>query len=154
VQPNHAINSSLVNKAVSLEGNISMLKRLFIIYLITLPNASYADEIPVPEFSGEAIKYTDPYGGELILNERTPAQLKFWFRIIGGNHHQCHMSGIATSRDNETYKYAQYEQTVHCALSIIVLDNSVVLIDNSDQCKQISCGQRAGINGAVFHRAK
>ena len=138
---------------LALQGKVAMLKRIFFIYFIAFLNSVYADEIPVPEFSGESIKYTDPYGGELIIGERTSEHLKFWFRTIGGNYHQCHMSGVAISRDNETYKYDQYEKNVNCALSIIVLDNFVVLIDNSDQCKQISCGQRAGINGAVFHHA-
>ena len=131
-----------------------MLKRILLIYLAVFLNTAYADEIAVPEFSGGADKYTDKHGGEILIGERTEKQLKFWFRTIGGNYHQCHMSGIAKSRDNETYKYGQYEQEVRCALSIIVLENSVVLIDNSNQCKKISCGQRAGINGAVFHRAK
>ena len=117
-------------------------------------NSVYPDEIPVPTFSGESIKYEDSYGGELIIGERTPEQLKFWFRTIGGNNHQCHMVGIAESRDNETYKYGHFEQNVHCSLSVIVLDNSVVLIDDSGQCEKVSCGQRASINGAVFHRTK
>lgn len=139
---------------LALQGNIAMLKRILFIYMISLLNLACADEIPIPEFSGQAIKYTDPYGGEILIGERTSEQLKFWFRTIGGNFHQCHMSGVAESRDNETYKYGQYEQDIHCILSIIVLGNSVVLIDNSGKCKRISCGQRAAINGAVFHRAK
>jgi hypothetical protein len=139
---------------LALQGNIEMIKKLLYIYLSILISTVCADEIPVPEFSGEKIKYTDPYGGELIIGERTPEQLKFWFRIIGGKFHQCHMTGVAASRDNETYKYSQYDRDIQCILSIIVLNDSVVLIDNSDQCKRISCGQRAGINGAVFHRPR
>jgi hypothetical protein len=131
-----------------------MLKRFIIVFLACFLNTAYADEIPIPEFTGGATKYTDPYGGEILIGERTPEKLKFWFRTVGGNYHQCHMSGVATSRDNETYKYGQHERKVRCALSIIILENSIVLIDNSEQCKQISCGQMAGINGAVFHRAK
>jgi hypothetical protein len=131
-----------------------MLKKILFIYIAGLLNAAYADEIPIPEFSGVATKYTNTYGGEILIGERTSEQLKFWFRTVGGNYHQCHMSGVATSRDNETYAYGQYEQDIHCSLSIIVLGNSVVLIDDYGKCKQISCGQRAGINGAVFHRAE
>ncbi len=136
-----------------------MVSKYFcLICIVFFINTAKADEIPMPEFSGEVIKYTDPYGGELILGERTSKELKFWFRIIGGNHHQCHMTGVATSRDNETYKYSRVEQrnekNIFCSLSVIVLDSSVVLIDESNQCKAISCGQRAGINGGVFHRAK
>ena len=121
-------------------------------------NAAQADEIPIPEFSGKTIKYTDSNGGELILGERTQKELKFWFQTMGGNYHQCHMTGVATSRDNETYRYSLVEQrnekNVFCSLSLIVIDKSVVLIDESNHCKVISCGQRAAINGAVFHRAK
>lgn len=121
-------------------------------------NAAQADEIPIPEFSGKTIKYTDSNGGELILGERTQKELKFWFRTMGGNYHQCHMTGVATSRDNETYRYSLVEsgneKNVFCSLSLIVIDKSVVLIDESNHCKVISCGQRAAINGAVFHRAK
>lgn len=121
-------------------------------------NAAQADEIPIPEFLGEPIKYTDSDGGELILGERTPKELKFWFRTMGGNHHQCHMTGVAKSRDNETYRYSLVEQrnekNVFCSLSLILIEKSVVLIDESNHCKVISCGQRAAINGAVFHRAK
>lgn len=131
-----------------------MLKIICIIWIFIFLITAKADEISIPEFSGVATKYTDQYGGEILIGERTPEQLKFWFRTVGGNHHQCHMSGVAKSRDNETYKYGQYEQEVQCNLSIIVLEQSVVLIDNSSQCKKISCGQRAGISGAVFHRAK
>ncbi|GGB57276.1 hypothetical protein K8B83_20105 [Shewanella inventionis] len=133
-------------------------KVFYLIFLAILLNAANADVISIPIFSGESTKYTDPYGGELILGERTPEQLKFWFRTIGGNYHQCHMTGIATSRNNETYIYSRVEQinekNVFCSLSVIVLDNSVVLIDEGNHCKAINCGQRAGINGAVFHRAK
>lgn len=133
-------------------------KSFYLICIAFFLNTAKADEIPIPVFSGESIKYTDPYGGELILGERTPDKLKFWFRTIGGNNHQCHMTGVATSRDNETYKYGSVQQmnekNVFCSLSVIVLDNSVVLIDEGSHCKAMSCGQRAGINGAVFHRVK
>ncbi len=130
-----------------------MLKRILLIYLAGFLNTAFADEIPIPEFSGSATEYADPHGGKILIGERTKEQLKFWLRTVGGNYHLCHMSGVATSRDNETYKYWQYEEKIHCALSIIVLDNSVVLIDNSNQCRRISCAERAGINGVVFHRA-
>ncbi|OEG74040.1 hypothetical protein BEL05_20400 [Shewanella colwelliana] len=133
-------------------------KSFSLIFMVFFINAAQADEIPIPEFSGKTIKYTDSNGGELILGERTQKELKFWFRTMGGNYHQCHMTGVATSRDNETYRYSLVEsgneKNVFCSLSLIVIDKSVVLIDESNHCKVISCGQRAAINGAVFHRAK
>ncbi|TVO79807.1 hypothetical protein AYI78_21325 [Shewanella algae] len=139
---------------LALQGGFVILRKILFSYVLTLISFVHADEIPIPEFSGETIKFYNPFGGEFILGERIPEKLKFWFRTVGGNYHQCHMTGVAKSRDNETYKYGQFEQNTHCSLSIIVLGNSVVLIDESHQCKKISCGQRAGINGAVFHRAK
>lgn len=133
-------------------------KNFSVLFIVFFLNTAQADEIPIPEFSGEAIKFTDSDGGELILGERTPKELKFWFRTMGGNYHQCHMTGVATSRNNETYRYSRVEQrndkNIFCSLSLIVIEKSVVLIDESNHCKVISCGQRAAINGAVFHRAK
>ncbi len=135
-----------------------ILKIFYLIFIALLLNTAKADEVPIPEFLGETVKYKDPYRGELVLGERTPKELKFWFRTMGGGYHQCHMAGAATSKDNETYRYARVEQrnekNLFCSLSVIVLDNSVVLIDENNQCKAISCGQRASINGAVFHRVK
>jgi hypothetical protein len=133
-------------------------KNFSVLFIVFFLNTAQADEIPIPEFSGEAIKFTDSDGGELILGERTPKELKFWFRTMGGNYHQCHMTGVATSRNNETYRYSRVEKrndkNIFCSLSLIVIEKSVVLIDESNHCKVISCGQRAAINGAVFHRAK
>lgn len=133
-------------------------KNFSVLFIVFFLNTGQADEIPIPEFSGEAIKFTDSDGGELILGERTPKELKFWFRTMGGNYHQCRMTGVATSRNNETYRYSRVEQrndkNIFCSLSLIVIEKSVVLIDESNHCKVISCGQRAAINGAVFYRAE
>ena len=146
------------NKMLASQGIIVIFKKVLCLFFLMLISLSHADEIPIPQFSGETIKYIDSFGGEFILGERTPEKLKFWFRTVGSNYHQCHMTGVATSRDNETYKYGLVEQrnekNVFCSLSIITVGDAVVLIDESNRCQVISCGQRAGISGAVFHRAK
>lgn len=61
-----------------------ILKKFILIFLIFILNTAIADEIPIPEFLGETIKYKDSYGGELILGEKTTEELKFWFRSMGG----------------------------------------------------------------------
>lgn len=135
-----------------------MFKGMLLLFLGGFTYLSYADEIPVPEYSGEVTKYKDRFDGELLVAEKTNQELKFWFRIVGGNYHQCHMAGTAKSGDSETYKYSHSEmrnnKLISCSLSLVVLDSSVVLIDKKDQCKLVSCGQRAGISGAVFHLAE
>lgn len=130
-----------------------MFKRLVIVLSFWL-GVACADEINIPKFDGEIVRYLNPSGGEIRLGERTLEQVTFWFRTLGGNNHQCQMAGIGKSRDGETYRYSQIESSVHCSLSIIVLNDAVVLIDNANQCKKISCGQRAAINGTVFRQEK
>lgn len=128
------------------------IKITIVFFTLLISGVTNADPIAIPKFIGESEKYTDSHYGEMLIGDRSSQQLTFWFRKVGANYHQCHLSGRASSIDGKTYKYVIDEGEIHCELSIVITNDSVQLIDGDHQCRRINCGSRASINGAVFYR--
>src|SRR5688572_5493304 len=85
--------------------------------LLVIAAVGYAEEVEPPKFSSAPIEYASRYGGRLLIGDKTPKELKFWFNVPGANHHQCHMAGTAKAEDPETYVLIER----NCRLQIRVL---------------------------------
>lgn len=91
----------------------------------------------------------------LSISKIDNSTIKFSINSVGANAHLCSISGTATLK-NGVYLYNKGSDTsddnATCDLTITNRNNSILINDPENSCKDFSCGMRAGLDGLTFSK--
>ncbi len=95
-------------------------------------------------------KVTDTVTLDKINNNSKLALLNI--DIIATNAHICTIENQVVKWSGNHWKWLDYEQTEGCELRIYPSNNSVLLQDINNQCRETLCGARSGFDGITLKK--